>query len=334
MIFPILKKETDILKLLRSNMPPCSKDYLCFFSSHLKAFITDPLYMSIPLEDKIIHRGYAIFETTKIFGNKVYQLDKHLDRFTKGIKKIELTSIYSYDEMRDIIVRMSSLARAIEPKEDIEIRYYYSAGLGNLSIFVNDNYYSFYAVAYRTNFSLRPVGGINEIAIPMEEVKKNISSSKTTNYIINSLVSKKARENGGYMGIMLDENGSLLECPTSNVAFLLKDGSFSVPPFDKTLVGTTIIRVLNFVENDLIPNGLVTKVVRDYVNVENFADVVQEAMNVGGDFALPILKINGVTISEDVGDVTKRIQQFLANDKVQDEVSEDIPVFEDLNYNI
>src|SRR5690242_12106916 len=134
MINPLLRSEADIIKHMRKNLPPFSNNFLCFFSSSLKAYITDPLFMSIPLEDKMVHRGYGVFETTKIFDNKIYQLDSHIDRLDKSIKKINLKSIYSREEYREILMNLASIARKIEPKSDIELRYFYSAGLGNMSL--------------------------------------------------------------------------------------------------------------------------------------------------------------------------------------------------------
>jgi len=330
-MIPLLKTEGEIIKNLRNKLPPCSKDFLCFFSSHLKAYITDPLFMTIPLEDKMVHRGYSIFETTKVFQNKVYQLDKHLDRFTSGIKKIDLDPMYSRQEMKDILMRLASISRKIEPVKDIELRFFFSAGLGNLNLVVNPDYYSFYAVAYRTDFSVRPVHGINERIIPMEEIKKNVSSSKTTNYLINALVCKKSREQGGYLGIMTDEEGNLLESPTSNIAFVLKDGSFNVPPFDKTLVGTTVLRVMEYVESELIPKGLIKKITRDYINIKNYPDLINEAMLVGGDFAIPILKLDNLILGNQPGEIATLIKNFLINDKKTDDVAEEIPELEE-NY--
>jgi branched-subunit amino acid aminotransferase/4-amino-4-deoxychorismate lyase len=333
MLFPILKSEQDILKLLKNNLPPCSKDFLCFFSSHLKAFITDPLFMTIPIEDKIVHRGYAVFETTKIFGNKIYQLDKHIDRLTNSLKKINLTPMYKEEEFREILMKLASIARKMEPDQDIELRYFYSAGLGNFSVFVNENLSSFYAIAYRTDFSVRPIQGVVERSVFVEEIKKNIVSSKNTNYLVNAIVTKKAKEEGGYMGIMVDEHGNFLEAPTSNVAFFMNNGDFSVPPFEKTLIGTTVIRVMEYVEKELIPNGLVKNISRDYVNISNFAETVKEAMIVGGDFAIPILKLNNVNLADEPGPLTRMIQDFLLNDKKSDEVAEEIPHFkEEFNF--
>ena len=165
----------------------------------------------------------------------------------------------------------------------------------------------------------------------MEEIRKNVSSSKTTNYLINALVCKKSREQGGYLGIMTDDEGNLLESPTSNIAFVLKDGSFNVPPFDKTLVGTTVLRVMEYVESELIPKGLIKKITRDYINIKNYPDLINEAMLVGGDFAIPILKLENLILGNQPGEIATLIKNFLINDKKTDDVSEEIPELEE-NY--
>jgi branched-subunit amino acid aminotransferase/4-amino-4-deoxychorismate lyase len=329
MIHPILKSEQEILKAMRSNLPPFAKNFVCFFSSTLKAYITDPLFMSIPLEDKMVHRGYSVFETTKIFENKVYQLDSHIERLNKSIKKINLKPMYTHEEFRDILIKTASLARSIEPTQDLELRYFYSAGLGNMSLIVNEDYATFYAVVLRTNYSERPVQGISERLIPIENLVSDVKSSKSTNYLVHALVTKKSRDEGGYLGIMTDEKGNILETSMSNVAFVLKSGEFNVPPFDKTLIGTTVIRVLDFVNKELIPNKVVTGVSREYINASNFQDLVQEAMLVGGDFVIPILKLNDFVITEEPGPITRKIQEFLVNDKKADEVAEEIPPYKE-----
>ena len=64
----------------------------------------------------------------------------------------------------------------------------------------------------------------------------------------------ESRLKGGYQGIECDKDGNLLEAGMATVAVLLKNGDFVVPPFTKILVGTTVIKILNFLENDMIPN--------------------------------------------------------------------------------
>jgi hypothetical protein len=130
---------------------------------------------------------------------------------------------------------------------------------------------------------------------------------------------------------MTDENGYLLESPMSNIAFVLKDGSFNVPPFDKTLVGTTVLRIMDFVQTELIPRGLIKRISRDYISVNNYHELVDEAMLCGGDFAIPILKLDDVIITPTSGPITTLIKNFLISDKKTDDVAEEIPELEE-NY--
>ncbi len=326
-MFPVLKSENEIISHLRKNIAPASKDFIVFFSSTLKAYITDPMFMTIPLEDKMVHRGYACFETTKIYGNNIYQLDKHIERLLRSTSLINLKSKFSKDEYRNILMKTASLARKMEPKSDIELRFFYSAGLGNMSLVVDENYSTFYAIALKTDYSVRPVKGVEEYFVNIPEIKSNMSASKNTNYLLNGLVIKESRDKGGYYGIMVDENGHCLESPMSNIAFITNNGEFNVPPFEKTLKGTTVLRLFDFVNDKLIPEGLVKGINRDYIKADELVGSVKEAMFSGGDFVIPILKVNGQTISETPGPITKMFQEFLINDKKQDDGgAEELPV--------
>lgn len=337
MNYPILRTEKEIITKLRQNMTPATKDLLCFFSCNLSAFITDPLFMTIPLEDKIVHRGYSVFETTKIFGNKIYQLDKHIDRFEKSINYINLKSKYNHDDYKSIILKLSSIARSIEKERDIEIRYFYSAGVGNFSVAVDDSKHTFYAFALRAYNELRPVNGTEEFSVNMNQLKSQAAKSKNTNYLINAMTTKQSKDKGGFLGIMTDADGSLLESPISNIAFLLEDDSFWVPPFEKTLAGTTVIRCMDFIEKVLIPEQVVKQIVRGYVTIDDVKigrvdslanKKVKEIMFLGGDFLIPILKLDGMEITKEPGKVSRRLQEFLINDKKGEESSDPVPELE------
>jgi hypothetical protein len=45
-------------------------------------------------------------------------------------------------------------------------------------------------------------------------------------------------------GIFVDADGYVCEGPAMNVGFILKDGTLVIPPFDKTLAGVTIRRIM------------------------------------------------------------------------------------------
>ena len=324
-MIPLLSNDKEIISILRKSLHPSTKDMICFYSSQLNAFITDPVFMSISIQDKIIHRGYSVFDTTKIFGNKIYQLDKHLDRFIDSITKIYLTPKYSKSELKSILIQMAVVTRKFEPSSDIDLRYFYSGGVGSFDLRVNNNINNtFYVVATRANNKLRPFDGVKEITVNIPALKNELIPVKSTNYIVNSIVQRKAQMGDAFMGIFTDENGYLLESPTNNIAFVLKDKSFCVPPFEKTLVGTTIVRCFEFIKNDLISKGEITEIRRNYLTLDDVKNNAIEVMLVGGDFVIPVLKIDNLEISSIPGDITRKLQNFLSNDKTIDIASEDV----------
>ena len=329
MNFPLLKSEEEIIKKLRETISPATKDLLCYFSSSLGAYITDPLFMNVPMEDKIVHRGYSVFDAIKIFGNKIYQIDKHLDRFEKSINYINLKSKFTHDEYKQMLIKLSSIARSIETNldQDIELRIYYSAGIGNYSVVVDDTKHTFYAIALKAYNEKRPVNGTNEFTVNIDKLKAQACQSKNTNYLINSMTTKMSRDQGGFLGIMTDDNGFLLESSMSNCAYMMKDGSFCIPPFDKTLAGTTAIRCMDYIENTLIPEGKIKKLIREYININDLFDQVSELMLLGGSFLIPILSLNGVKIVDEPGEIARRLQKFLADDKGEEESFEPIPKY-------
>lgn len=328
-MIPVITNEKEILTLLRKSLHHSTKDMICFYSSQLNAFITDPLYMSLSIQDKIVTRGYSVFDTTKIFGNKIYQLDKHLDRFMDSIKKIYLTPKYSKSELKSILMQMAVVSRKMSSSEDIDLKYFYSGGVGSWNLKVDNNYNTFYAVATAANNKLRPVDGVNEITVNIPELKEELIPVKSTNYLVNSIVQRKAQMQDAFMGIFTDENGYLLESPTNNIAFVLKDKTFCAPPFDKTLVGTTILRCFDFIKDELISKGEIKDIRRDYLTLEDVRKFATEVMLLGGDFVVPILKIDNVEISSGPGPITKRLQIFLSDDKSVDIAAEELPIMKD-----
>jgi len=217
--------------------------------------------------------------------------------------------------------------------EDIDLRYWYSGGLGNFTLKVNPLDNTFYAIAVKV-LNERPFEGVNEITVNLNKLKKEIKSVKTTNYLINSIIYGKAQSQNCYMGIFTDREGNLLECPTSNIGFILKDNSFCVPPFDKTIQGTTVMRLFEYVNKELINKNLITRISREYLTLEQVREKAKEALIMGGDFVIPILKIDDLEISKTPGDITKLFQLFLSNDKIiLNSKYEEIPKFENEKIN-
>lgn len=82
-----------------------------------------------------------------------------------------------------------------------------------------------------------------------------MANLKSTNYVKNSYISTRSKtrsgvgqaSNKGYLGMIVDKEGHLLEASVANMAVILPDKVFLLPPFDKTLQGTTSMKCLEYI---------------------------------------------------------------------------------------
>lgn len=58
--------------------------YKSFYSSVIGGITTHPAFMNVPMDDHMVHRGHAVFDTAIVAGGHIYQLDQHVERFMKS----------------------------------------------------------------------------------------------------------------------------------------------------------------------------------------------------------------------------------------------------------
>ena len=89
-------------------------NYLAFFSSELGGIVTDPALMVVSMDDHIVHRGHAVFDTATLTQGYLYQLDEHLDRFYRSAGKAGLTPPYARERLRRIILDTAAASRSFD----------------------------------------------------------------------------------------------------------------------------------------------------------------------------------------------------------------------------
>src|SRR5580765_8463604 len=83
-------KTTDIfstetaLTRLREAVHAKAANFFAMYSSVLGGIVTDPAFMVLPLDDHMVHRGHAVFDTAALTHGMLYQLEPHLDRLLKS----------------------------------------------------------------------------------------------------------------------------------------------------------------------------------------------------------------------------------------------------------
>ena len=96
----VLKTPESIIKHLRSCICKSSlENNYSFYSSLLKGITTgiipapnalDPVFMTVPLDDKIVHRAFGVYETLTIKNSFVYHLDKKVQSLFSFAESLQL----------------------------------------------------------------------------------------------------------------------------------------------------------------------------------------------------------------------------------------------------
>jgi 4-amino-4-deoxychorismate lyase len=297
------------LRALRARQPV---RYWAFYSSQLGGIVTDPALMVLPFDDHIVHRGHGVFDTAAIVDGKLYDLEAHLDRFTRsaGLSKLPLPC--SREEMREIILRTA----AASGKRDGSVRYWISAGPGSLGLppaagaepgfFVMIFAGLSYPDAWYTS-GLRVMTTSYPIKPPLYAI------TKSTNYLPNILMQIEAQEAGLDNGVFIDESGNVGESSNMNVAFVGQDGTLQHPRFDHILSGCTSLRLLELART--LEGGLLRAVqVRDIPVAE--ARAAREMLLIGSSIKVaPIVEWDGKPIGDGKpGPVAAALRDLLAGD--------------------
>src|SRR4030095_6246348 len=99
-------------------------NFYAMYSSVLGGIVTDPALMVLALDDHMVHRGHAVFDTATLTHGMLYQLDPHLDRLIKSANGARIELPFSREQMRQIILETAAASRQREGS----VRYWLSAG--------------------------------------------------------------------------------------------------------------------------------------------------------------------------------------------------------------
>lgn len=218
---------------------------LCF-STWWGGFFRDPFWMTLPLDDHMVHRGDGVFEAIKFRSGKVWLLDEHLLRLEASAKSIDLILPISLGEIRNIILRAVNKVA----KSDGLIRLFVSRGPGSFTVSPRD---SLGSQLYLVVEDLAPASSqVRRVILGTSRVAPKpafFARIKSCNYLPNVLMKAEALENGWDFALGVSTQGCYLESATENLLVLSQDNTLLSPPRDLVLAGTTMERVLSLVES-------------------------------------------------------------------------------------
>lgn len=261
---------------------PYQANYFAMYSSLYGGVVTDPLLMTLPIDDHMVHRGDGVFEAFKTVGGRIYNLKGHLGRLVNSAQGLCLNFPCSLTEMERIIVGTVRVGG----RSDCMIRVYVSRGPGGFAV----NPYEcpssqLYVVvtALGTPFmQLHPEGARLKTSA-IEAKSAGMANIKNCNYAPNVLMKKEAVDAGVDFAVGFDENGFLTEGATENVGIVSRDGRLLFPRLDRVLAGTTMLRGMDLAR-ELVGRGFLTAV--------GFADITHADMLAAAEVVVAGTTIN------------------------------------------
>ncbi len=225
---------------------PYQQKYFSFYSSYFNQMTTDPKWMLVPLDDHGFHRGDGVFEAIKWKNNKIWLLDKHLDRLFQSAEKIFLTIPLLRTDLEKKIRDLVILAN----KTTGMIRVFVTRGPGNFGVSPKETIGS---QVYIVTTELKEVaqqlidGGARAGWSLLPPKEGFWAQTKSLNYLPNVLMKKECEDQNFDFVFGVTENELISESYTENVVCLIGEELFH-PSFDYTLKGTTLSRLAELLE--------------------------------------------------------------------------------------
>ena len=232
---------------------PPSPDYFAMYSSLWDAVTTDPALMHLPIDDHMVHRGDALFETCKVIDGSVYPFPDHPRRLQTGAALLSLPAP-TFDRLLDV----SRAVLSASPSRDALLRIFLSRGPGGHGASpLECPAPQLYVLAIRRHapFMETHPGGASAALSRVPVKPPPFAAVKSVNYLPNALMKLEAASLGVDFTVGVAPDGTLAECPTENFALVTRDGLLAAPPPGQILEGTTLLRALRLAQDEIDAGG-------------------------------------------------------------------------------
>jgi 4-amino-4-deoxychorismate lyase len=303
----------EAIARLRQAVHSKAANFYSVYSSVLGGIVTDPALMVLPLDDHMVHRGHAVFDTATLTHGMLYQLDPHLDRLLRSAELARIPLPFPREQLRQIILDTA----AASGKHDGSVRYWLSVGPGGFALGPAECIgSSFYVIVFKQEFYPKSyyTEGVKVITSQVPIKPPLFARTKSNNYLPNVLVVLEAKDHGADNGVFIDQRGMVAESSNMNVAFVTKDRVYRHPSFDAILSGITIQRVLQFAER-LVQKGELKEIRVADIPVGEAREAA-EMMLIGSSIKVaPVVQWDGKPIGDGKpGLITKKLLQLWEED--------------------
>jgi branched-chain amino acid aminotransferase len=263
---PLLSK-IEMETMLEQQAHRYPRTYGAMYSSWWGGITTSLAGMLVPIDDHLVHRGDGVFEAFRIAQGAFYDLRAHLQRLSYSAEALGIVlpnSLYDIEE----ICRQTAIAANL--REGM-VRLFVSRGPGG---FTTNPYESVGSQLYVvvTPFQAVPAtkyeNGVKALLSRVAVKENPYCGIKSCNYLPNVMMKKEAVDLNVDYTLSVDSDGALAEGSTENFFLVTKSQELIAPLFQRTLRGTTLIRVMQLAEQ-LKSEGLLRSIRQDRVCVED-----------------------------------------------------------------
>lgn len=322
MDIPIENSASEWCALRKAKLGEVDLGYFSFYSSATGAITTNAAIMDVPIDDHAVVRGHAVFDTCSLVNGRMYRLNTHLDRLFDSARKARLPLPFGTDEEVNrarMIEIVAATARASQ-KSSCDMRYWLTAGTGNLGVTPNGCSPGFYVLAFG-GLPMPPswgTEGIPEASVPSSLVPlkpPHLAELKSNNYMLNALTMLAAKDRGGTFGIAVNADGFILESCVLNVVVVGKDGILRTPPFARLLRGCTIRKVLELAKEHLLTSEVLKGVQQEPVTLEACYEASEIFLVAGDTHIYSCTSLDGHQLGEGKpGPVFQGVKRLLLED--------------------
>lgn len=271
--------------------------------------------MMIPMNDRVSFFGDGCYDAFYCRHYKIYCLEKHLDRFYRSARLLDMEVPMARDELTDLLY---DLIQKLDSHEQF-IYIQLTRGTG-----YRDHAYGSRGFTHNLWINLKPCPVVDTYkpisAITVEDKRFYYCNIKTLNLLPNVLAAEKARAAGCHEAIFYrapERNndseanhlqGRVTECAHSNIS-ILQNGTFRTAPLDdQILPGIARSNLIEMCGKLGIPVDETPFTVAELMAAD---EIIQSS---SGSFCVPVNKIDGKPVGGKDPVTLKRLQDALVAD--------------------
>lgn len=107
-----------MLQLLAETKPDIAREnFGAFYSSVLGGIVTEPGFMVVSIDDHMVHKGDAVYESVELSEGYLYRLDDRLQRFMESAELAGIPLPFSEDRLRRVLLDTAASSLKMNGKQ-------------------------------------------------------------------------------------------------------------------------------------------------------------------------------------------------------------------------